>query len=351
VTYNTISTLPHLLGTSTTIFSLRRPQIPLATAATMNSLAQPPVPPHFHEYTRLSPSRQSAWSRLRPYNSSANHSTVSTSTPRKRKASPSPDRDDEMSTSPHISNARLPHTLTPSSRKRVRPNLIGRPLAVDRLLETLDRDSLRSVLKNLCDRNPSLKDEVVHLSPRPSIQNTLQVLRQYYNKLMAAYPLDPNPRSDYCYDRVRPQWQALLDSLADFTPHFLPPNEQQSSTSLEYLHGVTQIIHDLPEWDTAQYNLAKQNAYEEISRAWAAVIKEAAKRGGGIQLQYNGWEEKLREHNQKSGGMMREAYEELMAALGWLRPNSTSQQPQSVRQQLFSGTYGMDQPTIRTGMW
>ena len=259
-----------------------------------------------------------------------------------------------MTTSPHISNARLPHSLTPSSRKRIRPNLIGRPLSVDRLLETLDKDSLRSVLRSLVDRNPALKDEVTHLSPRPSIQNTLQVLRQYYNKLISSFPLDPNPRSDYCYDRVRPQWQALLDALADFTPHFLPPNEQQSSTSLEYLHGVTRIIHDLPEWDTAQYNLAKRNAYEEIARAWASVIKEASKRGGGIQMQYNGWEEKLRLHNEKSGGLMKEAYEELMGALGWLRPMNSpnqSQQQQSIRQQLFSGTYGMEQPSIRTGMW
>ena len=286
--------------------------------------------------------------------SKTNRVTVSAATSRKRKASPSPDRDDEMTTSPHLSNARLPHTITPSSRKRVRPNLIGRPLSVDRLLETLDKDSLRSVLRSILDRNPVLKDEVTHLSPRPSIQNTIQVLRQYFDRLVSSFPLDPNPRSDYCYDRVRPQWQALLDALADFTPQFLPPNEQQSSTSLEYLHGVTQIIHDLPEWDTPHYNLAKQNAYEEISRAWATVIKEAGKRGGGIQLQYNGWEEKLRLHNEKSGGLMKEAYEELMAALGWLKPSNQPnqpQQPQSIRQQLFSGTYGMEQPTIRTGMW
>jgi protein Cut8 len=168
---------------------------------------------------------------------------------------------------------------------------------------------------------------------------------------MQSFPLDPNPRSDYSYDRVRPQWHALLDALTDFTPQFLPPNEQQSSISLEYLHGVTQIIHDLPEWDTAQHNMAKQNAYEEISRAWTSAIKEASKRGGGIQLQYGGWEEKLRAHNDKSGGRLREAYEALVDALGWLRPANQPTQPPSIRQQLFSNTYGMEQPTIRTGNW
>jgi len=213
------------------------------------------------------------------------------------------------------------------------------------------RDSLRSVLKTLADRVPGLRDEIIQVSPRPSIQRTLQVLRQYHDRLMESFPLDPNPRSDYSYDRVRPQWHNLLDALTDFTPHFLPPNEPQSSTSLEYLNGVTQIIHDLPEWDNNQHNLAKQNAYEEISKAWASVIKEASKRGGGIQLQYNGWEEKLRAHNDKSGGRLREAYDALMDALGWLRPTQQPTQHQSIRQQLFSNTYGIEQPMLRTGNW
>lgn len=262
-----------------------------------------------------------------------------------------------MNSSPVPSNARLPQTLAPSSRKRIRPNLAGRPLAVERLLETLDTESLRSVLRNLCSSHPDLKDEVVHLSPRPSIQSTLQVLRQYHNQLISSFPLDPNPRSDYCYDRVRPQLQELLNALTDFTPHFLPPNEMQSSTSLSYLDGVTQLIHDLPAWDNSQHNYAKSNAYEEISRAWTVVVREASKRGGGIQLQYGGWQEKLRRHNEISSGKMQEAYQELMGALGWLRPEQQNgghqpqSQQQSIRQQLFSGTYGQEQPAIRTGIW
>lgn len=192
------------------------------------------------------------------------------------------------------------------------------------------------------------------------MNSTLEVLRQYLDRLFQAFPLDPNSKSDYCYDRVRPQWNDLLDALTDFTPHFLPPHESQSATSLTYLDGVTQIIHELPEWDTAQYNLSKHNAYEEISGAWASVIKEAAKRAGGIQLQYGGWEAKLRLHNQKSGGLMQDAYDELASALGWLKPqtgsgvNANMQSRQDVRSQLFGGTYGTDQPpapplNMRTG--
>jgi protein Cut8 len=276
---------------------------------------------------------------------------VSAQNPRKRKASPSPDRDDEMTTSPAISNARLPPTLAPSSRKRPKSEIREGPFPVERLLETLDKDQLSSVLTSLIERNPELTRDVVRISPRPSVQSTLQVLRQYYNRLINAFPLDPNPKSDYCYDRVRPQWRALLDALTDFTPPFLPPHEPQTSVSFEYLDNVTQVIHDMPEWDTPQYNRAKHDAYEEISRAWTAAIKEASKRGGGMNLQYNGWEEKLRIHNEKSGGLLKDAYNELMNALGWLRLSNSgsSQQQNSIRQQLFSNSYGMDQVTMRTG--
>ena len=313
----------------------------------MSSLATPPIPPHFYEQQRLSPTRSSTYHCAygQPF-TNMNPVSQTPSNSRKRKASPSSEDDQEMSTSPQISNARLP-PAPPVSRKRARPNLTGRPLTVDRLLETLDKDSLRSILRTLSDRNPQLRDELLHIAPRPSVSSTLEVLRQYLDRLRASFPLDPNPRSDYSYDRVRPQWNDLLDALTDFTPHFLPPNESQSSTSLTYLDGVTQIVAELPEWDTAQHNLSKQNAYAEISKAWSTVIKEASKRAGGIQLQYGGWEEKLRLHNQKSGGQMQDAYDELASALGWLRPSGSAGQShatrQDVRNQLFSGTYGADQ--------
>ena len=252
-----------------------------------------------------------------------------------------------MSTSPALSNARLPHTQTLRSVKRPRPNLTGKPLAVSRLLETLDTESLRSVLRTLSDRHVELKEEIVHLSPRPSIANTLQVLRDYQNTLRSAFPLGPNPGSDYAYDRVRQHLVNLLDALSDFTPHFLPPNEPQSSTSLSYLDGITQIIHELPQWDSAQHNMAKENAYEEISRAWVCVIREASKRGGGIQLRYGQWDEKLQRHNEISRGRLQEAVQELSSSLGWIAPEQ--QVHQSIRQQLFSGTYGAEMSSIRSG--
>ncbi|OXV09762.1 hypothetical protein Egran_02469 [Elaphomyces granulatus] len=311
----------------------------------MNSLvATPPVPPHFYEQSRLSPSRSMA---------ASVHSSS-----RKRKADDdSNDHDTRMSASPSGSPAIASRAL-PGNRqvKRPRPNLSGRPLSLARLLETLDTDALRSVLQSLCQRHPELGDEVVQTAPRPSVASTLQVLYSYQSTLQSSFPLGGNPSSDYAYNRVRQHLRNLLEALSDFTPHFLPPNESQASTSLSYLDGATEIIYSLPRWNTPQHNIPRDSAYEEICKAWILVIREAAKRGGGIQLQYGGWDQKLTKHNQNSGGKLQGAVNELSSSLGWMGgPSSYATgpagiDPTSIREQLLSGTYGLGMP-LKVGPW
>jgi protein Cut8 len=87
------------------------------------------------------------------------------------------------------------------------------------------------------------------------------------------------------------------------------------------------------------------------------VIREAAKKGAGIQLQYQGWDQKLAKHNEMSGGKMEEAMQELRTSLGWMGGSSgpptgqaqvQASEASSIRQQLLSGTYGQ---SVRVGPW
>ena len=287
---------------------------------------------------------------LVPYNSS-------TPTSRKRKA-----EDDDLpiddrimlSPSPGVSTRHLP---AHRSTKRTRTGLVGRPLALPRLLETLDAEALRGVLQSACTRHPELGTEVEHTAPRPSVSSALHVLNEYESTLQSSFPFGGDHSSDYAYNRVRQSLMSLLDALADFTPHFLPPNETQAHQSLTFLDGATDIIHRLPNWNSFQNNLHKQNAYEEMSGAWTLAIQEAAKRAGGIQLQYGGWDQKLAKHSQIANGKLQNAVNELNTSLGWM--GGQPQMPQaagrggdlgSVRQELLSGTYGSNLP-VRVGPW
>lgn len=278
---------------------------------------------------------------------------------RKRKAEDDEPRpDDRMSTSPSNSPSTAPRSL-PIQRQMKRPKsgLTGRPLALPRLLETLDADSLRSILKIICEHHPLIGSEVVTTAPRPGVSSALDVLKKYESTLQASFPFGGNSTSDYAYNRVRQSLLALLDALSDFTPHFLPPNETQAAQSLSFLDGATDVIHRLPNWDNFQNNLHKQTAYEEMSKAWAIVFREAAKRAGGIQLQYGGWDQKLAKHNQQANGKLQEAVTELNTILRWTGGQLQTQPHgargndiNTVRQELLSGTYGSNLP-VQVGHW
>jgi len=296
------------------------------------------VPPH-----RLSPTRN-----LIPQSS--------TST-RKRKADDegsSGGDDDRMSASPSGSPA-IQNRPLPRQPKRMRTNISGRPLPLSRLLETLSAEEMRNLLQSICDRHPDVGNEVVTTAPRPSVQSTLEVLAKYESTFQAAFPFGGRSSSDYAYNRVRHQLMEMLESLKDFTPHFLPPNEPQPATSLAFLDGATDFIHRLPDWDNFQHNRHKQEAYEEMAKAWAAVIREASKKAGGIQLQYGGWDQKIAKHNEASGGRMQEAVNVLRGSLGWMGHETQhtamggAAGNVSVRDQLLNGTYGMNSTGI--GAW
>ncbi|KAK4152799.1 hypothetical protein C8A00DRAFT_44186 [Chaetomidium leptoderma] len=268
---------------------------------------------------------------------------------RKRKAD-----DDEMSVSPLSSPAISSRQLArPTKKVRGASDMAGRPLSLPRLLETLDNTQLRTVLQTICERHPDIGREVVTSAPRPSVPSALEVLSDYQEKLRAAVPFGQSS-SDYTYFRVKQPLAALVDAISDFTPQFLPPVEQQMNISLQYLDGATKVIHELPDWDSQQHRHHKDNAYDEISGAWALVITEAAKRGGGFVLHTGGWDQRLAKHNQQSGGKLEQAMNAMATEVPWIGKNSNApptsslSDPNSILNQLINGNYGSP---VRVGPW
>ncbi len=271
--------------------------------------------------------------------------------PRKRKVD---DDGDEMSVSPTGSPSFGQRQLArPSKKVRATNDLAGRPLSLPRLLETLDTSQLRSVLQTICERHPDIGHEVVTGAPRPTVAGVLDVLKDYQDKLQAAVPYGQSS-SDYTYYRVKQPLIALVEAISEFTPQFLPPNEQQTSVSLQYLDGVTKVIHQLPDWQGQQYRHHKDNAYDEIASAWALVVTEASKRGGGFILHSGGWDQVLAKHNQQSGGRLEPAINAMANNVGWMgnHPGGPSGQGQeqsgSLLDQIINGAYGSP---VRVGPW
>lgn len=259
---------------------------------------------------------------------------------------------DGMSLSPLQSPSINSRQLARPSKKLRANEITGRPLALPRLLETLDAESLRNVLQAICNRHPQIGSEVITSAPRPSVGSALSVLEQYQQKLRESFPYGSDGTSEYAYNRVKVALAALIEALTEFTPHYLPPNETQVASSLSYLDGATDVIHKLPDWQNSSHRHHKDNAYDEISRAWELVISEASKRGGGFQLHNDHWDQKLTKHNELSGGKMQVAVNALGSSLDWIGagPSIGTGDPGSIRNQLLSGTYGANLP-VRVGPW
>lgn len=263
---------------------------------------------------------------------------------RKRKA----DEDGDEAMSPLSSPAISARPLARPSKKVRSNEIIGRPLTLPRLLETLDTAQLRTVLERICERHPDIGQEVVSGAPRPTVSAAVDVLQGYQSKLKDAFPYgETSP--EYMYNRVREPMVALIDALFDFTPQYLPPMEIQPTKSLQFLDAATKIVHDLPNWEPRAYRHHKENAYEEISKAWALVINEAGKRGGGFNLHSGGWDQTLSRHNEQSGGRLQSAISSMTNSVGWMgNQNASSSEQNSILNQLMSGTYGAP---VRVGPW
>jgi protein Cut8 len=308
----------------------------------MNVLLSPQPPflshPHQHDSaSRISPSRS-----LSPY-------TTTNTMNRKRRLD---DDGDEMAVSPNTSPALPARQLARPAKKIRQSEVVGKPLALHRLLETLDTNQLRTVLERICERHPEIGQEVVNSAPRPTVASALNVLQEYQERLKDAIPYG-NSSSEYTYYRVKQPLAALVDAISEFTPQYLPPIEIQASASLQYLDGATKVIHALPDWDSQSHRHHKDNAYDEISKAWALVISEAAKRGGGFALHTGGWDHRLAKHNELSGNRLVGAMNTMASSVGWIGngPSTTqgsSADPASIRNQLLSGTYGSP---VKVGPW
>ncbi|KAI1737512.1 hypothetical protein F4680DRAFT_460336 [Xylaria scruposa] len=300
----------------------------------MLNVLSSPKPSYFH--LPHDPSRRS------PTRSMSSFHNVSSSN-RKRKA----DDEDEMSVSPSSSPAVQSRQLVRPSKRPRASEPTGRPLTLPRLLETLDITQLRTVLQTICERQPEIGEEVVKGAPRPSVECVLQVLADYQNRLQAAFPYGGSG-SDYTYFRVKQPLVALLDAIADFMPQYLPPNEPQAAVSLNFLDGATKLIHHLPDWESHGYRYHKENAYDEISKAWALVITEASKKGAGFVLHSDGWDRTLAKHDQQSGGRLQTAMSAMASNVGWVggSPNGggASSSSASILDQLMAGNYNSSVP-------
>lgn len=168
------------------------------------------------------------------------------------------------------------HYATPSTynknKKSRTPKIIGQKLPINRLVEALDHTSLQKLLENLIQEHPEISNTIDKISPKPTLTNSIELIKQKFNNIMHHLPYKCDTESDYSYLRIKPYLNEFLNCLSDFILNFLPPVETNVFNSLKFLDEVTDLIHTLPNFCNSEFQYTKLMAYEQISNTWLIVL-------------------------------------------------------------------------------
>ncbi|CAG8738551.1 22856_t:CDS:2, partial [Cetraspora pellucida] len=194
---------------------------------------------------------------------------------------------------------------------------------LSKLLATLDKPQLLSLINNLIDAHPNLQSEIASNIPRPTIQSVTNILTSMEKKYLDSFPYTKwgQSKDDYSFNRVKPALIELKGAILDYAAHFTSP-EEFPITTFSFLHLATFYAHRLPEWDNSSHNELKHDIYVKLSNFWKkAIINAASKlREGKIygQMVVNEWAKNLAQHDRDSNGMFRQALDEFTQKLGWI---------------------------------
>ncbi|CAG85413.2 DEHA2B10494p [Debaryomyces hansenii CBS767] len=168
------------------------------------------------------------------------------------------------------------HYTTPStyykSKKSRTPKIMGQKLPINRLVEALDHTSLQRLLESLIHEHPEISNTIDKISPKPTLTDSIELIKQKFNSIMHHLPYKCDTESDYSYLRIKTHLNEFLNCLSDFILNFLPPIETNVFNSLKFLDEVTDLIHTLPNFSNSEFQYTKSMAYEQISNTWLIVL-------------------------------------------------------------------------------
>nr|CAG8469191.1 4794_t:CDS:2 [Entrophospora candida] len=201
---------------------------------------------------------------------------------------------------------------------------------LSKLLATLDKSQLLSLINNLIDSHPNLQSEISSNVPRPTIHSVSTVLAGLEKRYHDSFPYSKwgHLKDDYSFNRVKPAILDLKAAIIDYADHFTS-SEEFPTITFSFLHLVTEIAHRLPEWDNRSHNEIKHDLYLKLVEYWQKATREAANKisDGKIygQTVVNEWARNLEQHNNNSNGIFQQTLNEFIEKLGWIigaSPNS-----------------------------
>lgn len=181
---------------------------------------------------------------------------------------------EEDSVSQRQTHGQMSRKLAYASRyKRTKtPSVSGQNLPVNRLIEVLDHASLLALLQTVMTHHPEIVQTVSKLAPKPSVNDTIELIKQKAQEVKANLPYRCDIESDYSYIRVKPHLTEFLSCISDFVLDLLPPMESSLQNACIIFDMITTMIHELPNFSNKEFQYTKTMAYEQIANLWLTVL-------------------------------------------------------------------------------
>ncbi|KAI9091252.1 Cut8 six-helix bundle-domain-containing protein [Phlyctochytrium arcticum] len=203
-----------------------------------------------------------------------------------------------------------------------------------RVLASLSKEQLLNIITTLVQNHPPLTSHLADLIPRPTLSSVASILQESESALNDAFPYSKfgPDRSDYAYNRVRPQAEDLTQLILHYLNHFVQPSSypdaiqhEYPTIAFSYLHLATTITHRLPVWQSAAYNANRNELYRVLGNHWRAavghvgrLVKDEGKVFGAAIV--GEWARNLHQHSSEVKGEFgfSDAWTAFGTDLGWL---------------------------------
>lgn len=158
------------------------------------------------------------------------------------------------------------------SKRTKTPKIQGLSLPVGRVIEVLDHNSLQDLLHLIIQIHPDVAQTITKLAPKPTVKESIDLIKQKADNIIAHLPYKCDMESDYSYIRIKPYLTEFLHTISDFILNLLPPMELSLSNACQVLDAITHLIHDLPNFTNNEFQYTKAVAYEQIANLWFIVL-------------------------------------------------------------------------------
>jgi len=166
-------------------------------------------------------------------------------------------------------------------QRKLKPKIEG-------ILHSLEKEQIIDILSNLLDKNPKLSQDILTLIPRPTLKSVTAQLQAAEKKLFNSFPYTKwgADRSDYSFNRVKPNLMELLDLTTHYLKYFTSTENygdelerEYPVVSIGYLEYATHLALRLPVWNQNYHNeITREYLLKEIGEAWERVINEIGQR-------------------------------------------------------------------------